>query len=437
MTEFGSYVAADEASVLLARDSRGCKDFVVDAVGSPPVPRVRFVSLIESERLHGFPDGWTRPLDTDGARRKALGNAVTVTAARWVLDRAVSTIPAESGSGTSTGMGGDEDLTRSPSCRTQSVPSGQETPMDMNTLFDPEDAAPVDPFDDTTHRDYDLLRHEQTVEYDKQVATGRSAVVCGDASEILAAMPEGCVRTVVTSPPYWGHRDYDDPAQIGHEETVFAYIDRLVELFEGVRRVLADDGSLWLNIGDSYTSGGRRTRMADRNNAARTIDFRPDTPEGMKPKDLIGVPWMLAFALREAGWYLRTEILWNKPNCQPESVRDRPTRSHEYLFLLTKSQRYHYDVDAVTGPNGRRNRTIWDINTVPLAEHHDAAFPPELVYTCLAHGSERDDLVLDPFLGSGTTAMVAGSMGRRFFGIELNPDYVSIITRRLRGSVAA
>ncbi|AXV10257.1 Adenine-specific methyltransferase (plasmid) [Euzebya pacifica] len=307
----------------------------------------------------------------------------------------------------------------------------------MDTLFDLDEAPATDPFDPSVSRPYDLLRHDDGADYAATVTGGGSAVVCGDAERVLAAMPAGCVRAVVTSPPYWGHRDYADPAQIGHEETVFDYIERLADLFEGVRRVLADDGSLWLNIGDSYTSGGRRTRMADRNNAARTIDFRPDTPEGMKPKDLIGVPWMLAFALRERGWYLRTEVVWNKPNGQPESVRDRPTRSHEYLFLLTKSEKYFYDVDAITGPNGRRNRSIWDINTVPLAESHDAAFPPELVYTCLSHSSERGDLVLDPFLGSGTTAMVAGSMARRFFGIELNPEYVSIITRRLAGRAAA
>ena len=161
------------------------------------------------------------------------------------------------------------------------------------------------------------------------------------------------------------------------------------------------------------------------------MNVRPPTPDGLKPKDLIGVPWRLAFALQAAGWYLRADIVWNKPNCQPESVKDRPTRSHEMLFLFSKSEQYHYDPSAIRGPNGRNLRTVWDINTLPYKEAHFATFPPALVAPCIALGSEPGDLILDPFLGSGTTAAVAQQMGRRFLGIELNPEYVEIAKRRL------
>ena len=321
--------------------------------------------------------------------------------------------------------------------RTVQPSTARETIMD--TLFDVDEqhkASTVDLFGSPLDRGYDLVQDDPTRDYTALVDSDRSAVVCGDATAVLSRVPTGCVRTVVTSPPYWGLRDYANPDQIGLEETVFDYVDRLVSVFEQVRRVLAQDGTMWLNIGDSYTSGNRNYRDADPRNAARGLDYRPPTPEGMKPKDLIGVPWMLAFALRDAGWYLRTDIVWNKPNGQPESVRDRPTRSHEFLFLLTKSEKYYFDVDGVQGPNGRRNRSVWDINTVPMPEAHDASFPPELVYSCLAHGSERGDLILDPFLGSGTTALVAGGTGRRFLGVELNPEYVAIARRRLGVKVA-
>lgn len=213
------------------------------------------------------------------------------------------------------------------------------------------------------------------------------------------------------------------------------YIASLVEVFEQVRRVLREDGTLWLNIGDSYTSGGRTWRAPDRKNAVRAMDIRPPTPEGLKPKDLIGVPWRLAFALQDAGWYLRADTIWDKPNCQPESVKDRPTRSHEYLFLFSKSEQYCYDSQAVRGPNGRNLRTVWHINTEPNKEAHVAMFPAELVEPCIALGSKPGDLVLDPFIGSGTAGLVALKLGRRFVGIELNPEYVDIAERRLNGTV--
>ena len=161
----------------------------------------------------------------------------------------------------------------------------------------------------------------------------------------------------------------------------------------------------------------------------------PPTPEGLKSKDLIGVPWRLAFALQESGWFLRADIIWNKPNCQPESVKDRPTRCHEYLFLFSKSERYRYQHGAVRGPNGRNLRTVWDINTRACRHAHFATFPPELVSPCLELGSRERDLVLDPFVGSGTTGFVALDLRRRFVGIELNPDYIKIAEHRLNGAV--
>lgn len=159
-----------------------------------------------------------------------------------------------------------------------------------------------------------------------------SALIGGDTETVLARLPECSFQSCITSPPYWSLRDYDIPGQIGLEDSVFAYIGHLAKVFSQVRRVLKDDGTLWLNIGDSYTSGGRTWRARDKKNPVRAMNVRPPTPEGLKPKDLIGVPWLLAFALQKEGWYLRADIIWNKPNCQPESVKDRPTRSHEYIF---------------------------------------------------------------------------------------------------------
>ncbi|TAK24153.1 MAG: site-specific DNA-methyltransferase [Chloroflexota bacterium] len=276
-----------------------------------------------------------------------------------------------------------------------------------------------------------------------EVGATDSALITGDSRHVLRQIPSGAFQTCITSPPYWSLRDYNIAGQIGLEMSVAAYLESLVEVFEEVRRVLRDDGTLWLNIGDSYTSGGRTWRAPDKKNAIRAMDVRPPTPEGLKPKDLIGVPWRLAFALQEAGWYLRADLIWNKPNCQPESVKDRPTRSHEYVFLLTKSERYHYDHAAARGPNGRNFRTVvepgqsvWDINTQAYREAHFATFPPALVKPCITLGSRPGDLVLDPFIGSGTTGVVALGLERRFVGIELNADYVRIAENRLNGSLA-
>lgn len=260
-----------------------------------------------------------------------------------------------------------------------------------------------------------------------------SALIQGDSLAVLSALPCECVQTVVTSPPYWGLRDYGIEGQIGLEESVEAFVAHLADVFEQVRRVLRRDGTLWLNIGDSYTSGNRGWRAPDRKNPARAMSQRPPNPEGLKDKDLIGVPWKLAFALQARGWYLRSEVIWRKPNVQPESVRDRPTREHEQVFLFSKSEHYKYNVDAVRGPNDRRLRTVWDIQTraAPEASGHFATFPLELVRRCLELTSDERDTVLDPFLGSGTTALAAGQAGCRFLGIELNPEYLELSSRRL------
>jgi site-specific DNA-methyltransferase (cytosine-N4-specific) len=262
-----------------------------------------------------------------------------------------------------------------------------------------------------------------------------SAVLVGDARKLLASIPDATFQTTITSPPYWSLRDYGIEGQIGAEDSIEEYVGDLVRLFDEVHRTTREDGTLWLNLGDSYTSGGRTWRAPDRKNPIRAMDVRPPTPEGLKPKDLIGVPWRLAFALQESGWYLRSDLIWHKPNCQPESVKDRPTRAHEYLFLFSKSERYRYDSQAVRGPNNRNLRTVWEVHTRPYREAHFATFPLELIEPCLLLGTAPGDLVLDPFIGSGTTGVAALAAGRRFLGIELNPEYAEIAERRLNGAV--
>jgi DNA modification methylase len=265
--------------------------------------------------------------------------------------------------------------------------------------------------------------------------SAHSALIRGDTERVLSGLPNAIFQTCVTSPPYWSLRDYNIPGQIGLEDSVFAYIDHLTSVFSQVRRVLKDDGTFWLNIGDSYTSGGRTWRATDKKNPIRAMNVRPPTPTGVKPKDLIGVPWLLAFALQKEGWYLRADIIWNKPNCQPESVKDRPTRSHEYVFLFRKSEHYRYDGSAVRGPKGRNIRTVWDIHTRPYPDAHFATFPPALVEPCIRLGSSAGELILDPFIGSGTTGIVAINLHRRFVGIELNPEYLEIAENRLNGNL--
>lgn len=265
------------------------------------------------------------------------------------------------------------------------------------------------------------------------VASGQ--IIVGDCLDVLAGLEAGAFQTCVTSPPYWGLRDYGVAGQIGAERDVAAYVGTLVEVFRQVRRVLADDGTVWLNLGDSYTSGGRTWRQTDKKNRARGMDYRAPTPPGLKPKDLIGVPWKVAFALQADGWYLRSDLVWYKPNAHPESVKDRPSRVHEYLFLLSKSQDYFYDAAAIKEQaldGGKRNRrSVWAINTEPFADAHFATFPRALVTPCVMAGSRQESRVLDPFFGSGTVGEVCVGLRREFLGIELNADYATIAHRRI------
>ena len=236
-------------------------------------------------------------------------------------------------------------------------------------------------------------------------------IIIGDALTELVKFTGDSFQCCVTSPPYWGLRDYGIEGQIGAEMFLDDYIEKLVLIFRQVRRVLTDDGTLWLNIGDSYTSGNRTWRDNDKKNPARAMSYRPPTPEGLKPKDLIGVPWRVALALQADGWHLRSDIIWHKPNCQPESVKDRPTQAHEYLFLLSKSEKYHYDFEAIKEPTkesgGSRNRrTVWSINTEAFRDAHFAVFPSSLVRPCILAGSKHNTLVLDPFSAQAQSAGV-------------------------------
>jgi DNA modification methylase len=277
------------------------------------------------------------------------------------------------------------------------------------------------------------------------------------------------VQTCVTSPPYFGLRDYGHEGQIGLEQTPEEYIAAMVEVFRCVWDVLADDGTLWLNIGDSYARQGGRESDQPRHwdgrekTAGSLHGTRQAQDIGLKPKDLIGIPWMLAFALRADGWYLRQDIVWHKPNPMPESVRDRCTKAHEYIFLLSKSERYFFDSDAIKEPckqdwgtrdrsNGKyhnegsglsphsgleknyemaNKRSVWSVATKPYKGAHFATFPTELIEPCILAGSRPGDIVLDPFMGSGTTAYVAKGLDRKYVGCELNPEYKDLQDERL------
>ncbi len=263
-------------------------------------------------------------------------------------------------------------------------------------------------------------------------------ILCGDVRQKLKEIPDNTFHTCVTSPPYWGMRDYDHNGQIGAEDTLPEYIESLVNCFREVRRVLRDDGTLWLNIGNTYTSGGRAWRDSDSKNKGRAMSYRPDTPDGLKPKDLIGVAWIAAMALQLDGWYLRSDIIWYKPNCQPESVKDRVTVSHEYLFMFSKNENYFFDQEAIKemtadGRGKKNKRSVWSINTEPCKEAHFAVFPRGLVRPCILAGSPPDGLVLDPFFGSGTVGVVAIETGRNCVGVEAKPEYVEIAKNRITG----
>jgi len=267
-----------------------------------------------------------------------------------------------------------------------------------------------------------------------------SLLIEGDVHFALSRLPDDSVQCVVTSPPYWGLRDYGISGQIGLEPTLAGFIQSLTNVFAEVKRVLRPDGILWLNIGDGYTSGNRGWRAPDKKNPNRAMNVRPDNPPGLKDKDLLGIPWRLAFALQDSGWFLRSDIVWHKPNVMPESVKDRPTRAHEYLFMLTKSATYSYDHEAVKEPaeNGqtRNRRSVWPINTSSSSgSSHIAPFPKALVEPCILASSNPGDFVLDPFFGSGTVGLVARKLGRRYVGIELNTTYIREAHAALSGDL--
>lgn len=268
-------------------------------------------------------------------------------------------------------------------------------------------------------------------------AIEQSVLICGDATRAMDLLPSASVQTVLTSPPYWSLRDYRVEDQIGCSDDLEAYINSIVTMFAALRRVLRDDGTVWLNIGDAFTSGNRRYRAPDRKNRARAMGVRPATPDGLKAKDLIGLPWRLAFALQQEGWWLRSEVIWHKTNAHPESVRDRPTKAHETIFLLSKSQDYHYNVHAVPGPGGRRLRSVWAIPTEPIrrsddhADDHPAMMPMGLAVRCLSITGTANGIVLDPYAGAGTTLLAAEQLGQRWVGVEIKSSFVDLIEQRL------
>ena len=305
-------------------------------------------------------------------------------------------------------------------------------------------------------------------------------IICGDSLEVLKTLESESVDCCITSPPYFGLRDYGVSGQIGLEETPEAFVAALVAVFREVKRVLKKEGTLWLNLGDSYSSNGKMGGDID-------LDTGMDVQRGrgrmkkhdtIKPKDLVGIPWMVAFALRKDGWYLRQDIIWHKPNPMPESVTDRCTKAHEYIFLMSKSQKYYFDNEAIaedaiegkdlgllrgrqsTGEStkvawhapsikarqdagidsrcagtGKRNkRSVWTVTTKPYKGAHFATFPEALIEPMILAGCPEAGVVLDPFMGAGTTAVVAQKLGRNWLGIELNPEYIRIATERISGS---
>ena len=303
-------------------------------------------------------------------------------------------------------------------------------------------------------------------------------IILGDCITGMKTLPDGCVHTCVTSPPYCGLRDYSGgDSELGQEETVDGYVQNMVEVFREVRRILRDDGTLWLNLGDTYAANRTYQVRQSVQGEYCTNDERyggrgSKVPEGLKSKDLIGIPWRVAFALQADGWYLRQDIIWHKPNPMPESVEDRCTKAHEYIFLLSKKPKYYYDHEAVKEPvacstvnrlsqknlpnqngstrvpgktNGnmkavgntetRNRRSVWTVTTKGYKGAHFAVYPEDLIVPCVLAGCPENGTVFDPFTGSGTTAVVALKNGRNFIGTELNPEYVKLAQERIRESV--
>jgi DNA modification methylase len=297
-------------------------------------------------------------------------------------------------------------------------------------------------------------------------------ILHGDCLAMLQTLEAETVQTCVTSPPYWCLRDYGVPGQLGLESSPAEYVEKMVQVFREVRRVLKADGTLWLNLGDSYANlqGGGESSPVTKNIASPRMQDMSRF-DGLKRKDLVGIPWRMAFALQADGWYLRSDIIWAKPNPMPESVTDRPTKAHEYIFLMSKSERYYYDHEAiqeacepgvrhasprkaelsnekvidqrtaagfargVAWGDKRNKRTVWTVASSPYPGAHFATFPPKLIEPCILAGSRPGDTVLDPFAGSGTTLYVAKELNRQCIGIELNPAYIQLIDKRLAQGV--
>lgn len=289
-------------------------------------------------------------------------------------------------------------------------------------------------------------------------------IFCGNALDILKTLPSESVNMCVTSPPYYGLRDYGVEAQIGNEQTPYEYIQNLLLVFEEVNRVLKPDGTLWVNIADSYAGNNKNLNLTPNKN----FSVIPKLWHGIKQKDMIGIPWLLAFSLRENGWYLRSDIIWHKKNCMPESVKDRPSKCYEHIFLLSKSSKYYYDYDAVKEPAAqssilrysrgvsdktkyrdrkqgifmprdktnfsdmRNRRDVWSvaINASHIPGHF-AIYPEKLIEPCIMAGSAVGGVVLDPFFGSGTTGIVAVKNSRKFIGIDINPEYCKTAQMRI------
>jgi len=308
-----------------------------------------------------------------------------------------------------------------------------------------------------------------------------NTTLIGDCRETLKQLPDGCINTCITSPPFYALRDYQEENQIGLEKTPDEYVEELVKVFREVKRVLREDGTLWLNLGDTYSShkdcksisqtlsidtGSEQAHIIDKGRAA-SRDSKMLKEQGLKNKELIGIPWKVAFALREDGWYLRQDIIWSKKNSMPESVKDRCTKSHEYIFLMTKNPTYYYDHEAIKEdavragsiPKGKKysseladnkiggkhtretlnekpvaakknKRSVWTVALRPFKDAHFAVFPPDLIEPMVLAGCPEKGIVLDPFMGSGTTGMVAQSLGRSWIGCELNAEYVEMQRKR-------
>ena len=300
----------------------------------------------------------------------------------------------------------------------------------------------------------------------------KDTILFGDCRETLKNLTNSSARMCVTSPPYYGLRDYGgEKNQIGQEESPEEYVKQMVEVFRLVRDVLTDDGTLWVNLGDSYynyrpgkgQSYPKQSVSKTNQDLPTQCNKRGNKLDGLKEKDLIGIPWMFAFAMRSDGWYLRQDIIWHKPNPMPESVKDRCTKSHEYIFLLSKNKKYYYDNEAIKEPVkqdwGTRNRTngkyhnsgsglsphsgltksydrknkrdVWTVTNKPYKGSHFAVFPPDLIEPCILAGSREGDLILDPFIGSGTTAMVSKKHNRHYIGCELHEEYQELIQQRV------